>query len=98
MPAPAAGPAPAKAGEATFGLRDTGPDQISATLTDDFTGWKGHTRFHLDNGQVWEQTDVKFFHYTGDNPHPKVTIEQGAFSYILHVEGYNRSVHVKRIQ
>ncbi|HEY4127868.1 MAG TPA: hypothetical protein VGN70_07445 [Gammaproteobacteria bacterium] len=73
-------------------------DSINAHIAGDFDGWRGSTRFTLDNGQVWEQMDdsVVTFKRVAN---PKVTITRGLFnSYYITVEGMNESVQVKRIR
>jgi hypothetical protein len=95
MAASAASAAPAVAA-APAAMAPT--DSISAHIAGDFDGWRGSTRFTLDNGQVWEQTD--------DNvvtvkrvANPKVTITRGLFnSYYMSVQGMSDSVQVKRIK
>ncbi len=42
------------------------PDSFTARVLPPFTGWSGATRFHLDNGQVWQQRLSGRFTYRGD--------------------------------
>ncbi len=93
--APTAGAATAVAGApAAMAPADT----ISAHIVGDFDGWRGSTRFTLDNGQVWEQTDDNVV--TAKRvANPKVTITRGLFnSYYISVQGMNDSVQVRRIK
>lgn len=63
-----------------------------------FTGWTGHTMFELANGQVWQQTDGESFSVPPMDS-PSVTIESKLLgSWLLKVEGYNRSTRVTRIR
>ena len=79
-------------------LMSRGPEQIESRLMGEFTGWKGNTRFVLENGQVWQQTDNSRF-VSRKMDTPMVTIRRGALgSYLLKVEGYNSSVKVVRIE
>lgn len=74
------------------------PDYISARIAGDFTGWRGTTRFTLDNGQVWEQVDDSTV-TVGQMTNPRVTISRGAFNaYYMSVEGVTDSVQVKRVK
>lgn len=73
-------------------------DSITAHIAGDFHGWSGNTRFTLDNGQVWEQTDDAVV-TVGRVTNPKVTISRGLFnSYYMSVEGVDDTVQVKRIK
>jgi hypothetical protein len=73
-------------------------DSISAHIAGDFDGWRGSTRFTLDNGQVWEQVDDSIV-TVKRIANPKVTIARGLFnSYYMSVSGMTDSVQVKRIK
>jgi len=85
----------------TFGLEQKiakeGPDTIESEIDGEFTGWNGHTVFHLSNGQVWKQSQPGRLFHKATNP--KVIIKKKAFgSYRLKVEGANARVYVKRIK
>lgn len=98
--APAAAPPPAAPAMAAAAPAATPAraDAINAHIVGDFNGWRGATRFTLDNGQVWEQTDdgiVTLGHLTN----PKVTISRGLFNaYYMSVEGVREVVQVKRVR
>jgi len=72
-------------------------DSISANVVGGFTGWSGDTIFELDNGQVWKQTGMGRYEYSGKDR--KVVIERALFgSFMLSPEGLNRSVRVQRVE
>ncbi len=89
--------------EVSFGreqLEDAEPvrqfEKIVARIKGEFDGWDGHTRFRLDNGQIWEQrVSGTYRHHATD---PEVTVERGRFGYYLTITGSKRRVGVKRIK
>jgi hypothetical protein len=103
-PAAPAADTPRRAGrtedERLFGneqLENVG--EITARIDGVFEGWQGPTPFRLDNGQVWETVGGSRFTPLAPIPNAQVTIKRGAFnSYRMQVEGYNRSIQVKRIE
>ena len=76
-----------------------GIKKISSRIISDFDGWNGKTVFQLENGQVWKQKDVNSsLSWRGSN-HPMATIKRKSFnSYLLSVEGINKSVRVTRVK
>jgi hypothetical protein len=93
----AAGPAP----QDRMGFRQGyGEDRrdFTARVVGEFSGWSKGTVLKLDNGQWWEITESTSF----DVPtlsNPGVRIEPALMgSWLLKVEGYNRSVRVTRIR
>ncbi|MEO1327686.1 MAG: hypothetical protein AAFV47_13585 [Pseudomonadota bacterium] len=84
-----------------FGLEQVetaNADELESRLVGDYDGWWGNTKFYLENGQVWQQTQPGRWRHQGP-ANPKVTIRRRAFSsYRLKVEGSNRTVRVKRIE
>lgn len=76
---------------------DTPREVIQSQIVGLFTGWRGKTRFTLDNGQQWEQ--VESGAYSAQMNAPKVTIRPGIMdSWLMSVKGCNCSVRVKRIK
>ncbi|MHC9510967.1 early set domain-containing protein [Kangiella sp. M94] len=72
-------------------------DKINATALGEFTDWEKGLQIQLDNGQVWEITDLRPGYYKVTNP--TVTIEKGFMgSYNMNVEGRNKSYRVIRIE
>lgn len=86
-----------------FGLENQaatkGIKKVSSRIINDFDGWDGKTVFRLENGQVWMQKDVNSsLSWRGSN-HPMATIKRKSFnSYLLSVEGINKSVRVTRVK
>jgi hypothetical protein len=74
-----------------------GVDQIQSRYVGEFTGWDGKTVFELENGQVWQQIGSGRMTYRVTNP--MITIKRAFMgSYLLKVEGRNKSIRVKRIK
>jgi hypothetical protein len=74
------------------------PDVIESRLIGDFDGWSGNTRFRLENGQIWRQSEPDTF-VVRTKKNPNVTIRRGMFGgYLLKIEGYNSSVKVERVE
>jgi hypothetical protein len=95
--------APPSPGDDRRGLRDVydSSDAIVSRIDGEFTGWDGSghrkTRFILQNGQIWEQIDTSIFSLRADDP--VVTIEPAMMdSWLLRVEGSNRTVRVRRVR
>lgn len=81
------------------GLPDAKNDEpIKSRLTGNFDGWSGNTRFELENGMVWQQSDSGSYSVSSRS-RPEVTITPGFLgSWYLQVDGMNRRVKVKRIK
>jgi hypothetical protein len=97
------GPAAVATTESGFGLeRVEGADrkevkEIRSRYVGDFTGWDGKTVFRLENGQAWQQIESGRMSWKATNP--MITIKRGFMgSYVLKVEGVNKTVRVKRIE
>jgi hypothetical protein len=99
-PAPVAG---VSSYQDLFGLENQasikGIKKVNSRIISDFDGWDGKTVFRLENGQVWMQKDVNSsLSWRGSN-HPMATIKRKSFnSYLLSVEGVNKSVRVTRVK
>lgn len=86
-----------------FGLENQaavkGIKKITSRIISDFDGWNGKTVFRLENGQVWIQKDVNSTLTWRGSSHPVATIRRKTFnSYLLKVEGANKSVRVTRVK
>lgn len=93
--------APDSGGESGFGLEEQRAEEtklIRSRIAGTFDGWSGKTEFPLENGQVWRQSaGGKLVAKAVDNP--EVEIRRGFMGvYYLQVEGYNRTVKVRRIK
>jgi hypothetical protein len=76
-----------------------GIKKVSSRIISDFDGWDGKTVFRLENGQVWMQKDVNSSLSWRGSSHPMATIKRKSFnSYLLSVEGINKSVRVTRVK
>ncbi len=74
------------------------PEPIVAHVDGEFSGWKGSTVFTLDNGQVWRQIEPDSL-VARRVSNPQVTIKPAMMgTWMLRVEGYNRSVRVQRVK
>ena len=74
------------------------PKVIRSRLVGFSEGWSGGTRFRLENGQVWRQTDTDRF-YVGSVDQPEVIIKRGLFgTYFLRFKGWNSACKVERVE
>jgi hypothetical protein len=64
-------------------------------IISDFNGFDGNSRFQFESGHVWEQAEYKYsYHYAY---RPRAIIVDGIDGVVLHVEGMNDCVRVKRL-
>jgi hypothetical protein len=75
------------------------PDaDVVSVVKGQFSGWTGDTVFELENGMIWEQAETGTF-YVPAKTGVVVVIDKGMFnSWRLSVQGYNKTVRVKRLQ
>lgn len=79
-------------------LRNLDDSDVVSPIKGEFTGWTGDTVFVLENGMVWEQAESAVFRVSKMDDAVAI-IDKGAFgSWRLRVEGYNRSVLVRRVE
>jgi hypothetical protein len=72
-------------------------EEIHSRFVGEFSGWRGNTRFPLENGQVWQQDEPGRMIYRAENP--EVTIRRAAMgTYLLSVEGVRRALRVRRLE
>lgn len=69
---------------------------MSSKIVGQFDGWSGKTRFHLENGQVFEQRRPGRWKITLDNPEVLVT-QNFMGAYELKIVAEERSIGVRRI-
>lgn len=82
------------------GLFATGGDrgEIVSTIDGAFDGWNEGTVLKLANGQWWKITDDRSFSVPETN-NPGVTISPAMLgSWLLKVEGYNRTARATRVR
>lgn len=76
-----------------------GDGTVVSRIMGPFTGWRGKgTIFKLENGMIWEQVESGSFSIP-ETDRAVAVIESGMFnSWRLSIEGYNRTIRVKRVQ
>jgi hypothetical protein len=82
------------------GLFATGGDrgEIVSRIDGAFDGWNRNTVLKLENGQWWQVTESQSF-AVPDMQSPTVTISPALLgSWLMKVEGFNRSARVTRIR
>lgn len=86
--------------KADDGLFSTGGDrsEIVSRVDGVFDGWNRNTVLKLENGQWWQVTESQSF-AVPEMQSPTVTISPAMLgSWLMKVEGYNRSARVTRIR
>jgi hypothetical protein len=82
----------------TKAAKDISDKDIVSAIKGEFSGWSGDTVFELENGMVWEQAEGGTFYIPAQTGAVAI-IDKGLLgSWRLSIEGYNRTVRVKRIQ
>ncbi|MDE0129493.1 MAG: hypothetical protein OXQ86_08000 [Gammaproteobacteria bacterium] len=83
-----------------FGMlpgRDEGDNLLESRVVGEIRNPREGTRFTLENGQVWQQTDRTRRNYRATNP--KVEIKEGFMnSYRMRLEGLNGRIRVRRVK
>lgn len=81
------------------GFRDTpDSDGVVSRIAGEFAGWSGNTQFTLENGQVWEQAESSSMQGVSVDS-PAVTIRPAFMgSWLLKVEGFNKTLRVRRVK
>ncbi|MCY3939724.1 MAG: hypothetical protein OXG29_01420 [Gammaproteobacteria bacterium] len=83
-----------------FGLlpgRDEGDNLLESRVVGEIRNPGQGTRFTLENGQVWQQTDRTRRNYRATNP--RVEIREGFMnSYRMRLEGLNGRIRVRRVK
>jgi hypothetical protein len=73
------------------------PDEIRSPIRGEFHGWSGSTRFELENGQIWRQSEHGTFVVRQKSATAIIT--RGALgSYFLRIDGYNTRTKVVRVK
>jgi hypothetical protein len=74
--------------------------EVEAQMVEPFTGLRGKTLFHLDNGQIWQQRISETFYVGQPIPNPMVTLKRTRFGYRLFIPAVSPGfdVSVKRIK
>jgi len=72
-------------------------NRIRSRVVGKVNGLRHGTRFTLENGQVWQQTEKSNRNYRASNP--EVEIRQGFMnSYRMRLEGINARIRVRRVR
>ena len=89
---------PASTAEDNFGLKEDSTTVLYSTIPGEFSGWRPGDKITLANGQVWQiSKSASRFFYKATNP--RIEIRPGSFgSFILKVEGMNRTEKVRRLK
>lgn len=71
---------------------------VVSPIKGEFRGWFGDTVFELENGMIWQQAEGGTFNIPPTTDAVAV-IDKGVFNaWRLKIEGYNKTVRVKRLQ
>lgn len=77
--------------------REAGDNLLESRVVGEIRNPREGTRFTLENGQVWQQTDRTRRNYRATNP--KVEIKEGFMnSYRMRLEGLNGRIRVRRVK
>ena len=83
-----------------FGMlpgREAGDNFLESRVVGEIRNPREGTRFTLENGQVWQQTDRTRRNYRATDP--KVEIKEGFMnSYRMRLEGLNGRIRVRRVK
>lgn len=93
-----AGPGGPISSEPVFYPKDSARETFNAHIVGKFQGWRGKTRFALDNDQIWEQAESGRL---GDIEltDPSVRIKPMLLgSWLMYVDGCGCSLRVKRVE
>ena len=84
------------AGQPVFYPKEAEREIIETRIDGHFSGWMGHTVFHLENGQEWTQAESGSFN-NGTYDHPKVRVKPMLMgNWLLSIEECGCSVRVQR--
>ena len=64
-------------------------------IISEFNGFDGSSRFHFESGRIWEQAEYKYSYHYAYRPHAIVV--DWVDGIMLHVDGMNESVRVRRV-
>ncbi len=85
-------------GEPVFYASDKKRETVRAHLVGSFDGWHGSDQVTLDNGQQWRQVGTdKPMCMRAEKPAVKVRPSLMG-NWLMHVDGCNDSVHVRRVK
>lgn len=74
-------------------------ERVETRLPGVFTGWRGHTVFRLENGDVWRQSGNERYHPRTRMTDPQVVIHRGLLGgYQMELVATGARVKVRRIR
>jgi hypothetical protein len=83
-------------GQPVFYPKQSEREIVESRIDGKFSGWMGHSVFHLENGQEWTQAESGSFS-NGTYDHPKVRVKPMLVgAWLLWVDGCGCSVRVER--
>ncbi len=83
-------------GKPMFYPKESERQTVESRIDGKFYGWRGHTVFRLENGQVWRQSESGSFQ-DGTYDHPKVKIKPMMLgSWLMYIEPCGCSLRVQR--
>jgi hypothetical protein len=83
-------------GQPVYYPKESEREIVESRIDGKFSGWLGHTVFHLENGQEWTQAESGSFN-NGTYDHPKVRVKPMMMgSWLMSIEACGCSVRVQR--
>ncbi|WP_299773480.1 hypothetical protein [uncultured Pseudoteredinibacter sp.] len=81
-------------------VQEESKTEIRSRIKGTFKGWKGNTKFYLENGQVWQQRNQKSgTRWVANMENPEVLISTNFFGLqVLTIIDKDKSTKVKRIR
>ena len=81
-------------------VQEESKTEIRSRIKGTFKGWKGNTKFYLENGQVWQQRNQKSgTRWVANMENPEVLIRTNFFGLqVLTIVDKDKSTKVKRIR
>lgn len=81
-------------------VQEQSKSEVRSHIVGTFKGWKGNTKFVLENGQVWQQRNQKSgTRWQANIDNPEVIIKTNLFGlHVLTIVDADKSTKVKRIR
>lgn len=70
---------------------------IRSRIDGQFNGWNGPTRFHLQNGQIWQTNSERVYRYSAVDPEVEITRNWMGI-YRMRIVDTDQSIQVRRVQ
>ncbi|NKB33279.1 MAG: hypothetical protein GKR91_09285 [Pseudomonadales bacterium] len=78
-------------------VREINNADISSKIDGEFNGWNGPTRFHLQNGQIWETNSSRTYRYSALNPEVEITRYWPGI-YRMRIVDTGQTIQVRRVE